>query len=268
MPPMNQHNAITTQPSNHQPNAFNSTRYPSLQPINRNTVHSTNTQQRLDQATCSFNYNTGNPPAPFQHTTPSTDEIINPAPLSRCMNGSYVSPPTEPLKSSSCTSTFPLSTDHPNSLALKEILLRLNDMVDQLFSIIALMPITVHHCTTETSPSAIPPTMQDTSSYSNQKHDSIPTQLNIYELMLALLPTIYDPFDCTHPQELKHTPTTIPPGPHKNSQETTHRSSNLSAKNDHSLYYCTRLYNIGTSDLLWQNLPKSPMYTKDLWKPP
>jgi len=51
MPPMNQRNAITTRPSNHQPNTFNSTRHPSLQPIDCITVYSTITQQQLDPDT-------------------------------------------------------------------------------------------------------------------------------------------------------------------------------------------------------------------------
>jgi len=259
MPPMNQRNANTTRPSNHQPNVFNSTRHPRQQPIDRTTVYSTNTQQQLDPATRSFNHTTGNLPAPFQHTTPSTDQIINPAPLSWCTNG-YFPPPTEPPQLSSCTSTVPLSIDHPNSIpTLKEALLRLNKMADRLFSIIALMPIIDCQCVTETSPSAIPLSMRNTST---QKHDTIPprTQPNIYELMSALLPISSESDDCSHPQELKHTLTS----PHKNSQETTYRtsSSNLSAKNN--LPY----YKIGTSDLLQKNFPQSPMYTKDLWKLP
>jgi len=202
-------------------------------------------------------YATGNYPVPFLRFAPSNDEIIHPAPPPRQTNCTS-SLSTAPLPVSSCKNTSRLPKDQPNLMALKEIVSSINEKLDRLFSIIASMPPAARHHTTETSPSAIYPNLD--TPYSTQEQDTSPPHNqsdNIYELMLTLCPTIYDPL--THLHEL--TLTTVLLTLWQNSQTT--YSGNLSAK----LYYLAH-YNTGTSDTLWKNLPESPTYTKDLWKLP
>jgi len=148
-------------------------------------------------------------------------------------------------------------------MALKEVILSINEKLDQIFSIIAPLPTSsIHRDTmTKNSSSKIDSNMCNTPYSTHPKHDTLPigNQSDLYELMSsALLPTIYDPLN--HPHKLKPTLLTALLSQPKNSQEIKYSStysSNLSAKS----------YNTGTLHTLQKNLPQPP-YSKDLWKPP
>jgi len=258
----------TAQPSTPHTTASDGPRHPKLQPINRPTRYSTNTQLP-DPATHSIHYTTGKHPPTFQHNIPSLDAITHPT---------LISHPTDcQLPPATATSPFPqcehtsLLKDHPNPiLALKEVAFSINETLDRLFTIIAQLPTSsVCHYMTKTSSNTIDSNMRATQYSTYPKHDTIPTrnQPDLYKLMSALLPTIYNPF--SHLHELKNTPLTVllfsKP---KNSQQTTNSSAhsgNLSAKNSH--HHTGTLDTLGLG-LLQQYLPQPPQHSKDLWKPP
>jgi len=137
----------------------------------------------------------------------------------------------------------------------------LNEKLDRLFSIITLLPTSSvrHYMTTKNPSSTIDSNMHDTLYSTHPKHDTLPTQnqLDLYNLMSTLLPTIYNPIN--HRHKLKHTLLTALLSQPKNSQEATYSSmysGNLSAKSS-----------TGTPYTLQKNLPQPPPYSKDLWKP-
>jgi len=228
------------------------------EPLAITTSNDTPLQASSPTPPCTRPYATGNHPVSFRRIASSTDEIIRPATLPRQTN-CMLSLSTAPLPFSSCENTSRLSKDQPNSImALKEAVSSLNEKLDLLFSIIAPLPLTARHNTTETSPSAI---FSNLDTLLIQEHDTIPPHNqsdNIYELMLALCPTIYDPLTHLHEPTL----TTVLLTLWQNSQ-TTYNRGNRSAK----LYYLAH-YNTGTSDTLRKKRPAYPTYTKDLRKPP
>ncbi len=246
--PMNQHQAITTHCCTSHPTNPNSSQYHQLQPIRQPTVCPTN-KQHTDPATCSTNCTKGNCQASSHCTLPPNEETITHAPITQSKNHQlYPTPMPSPFFNCAPHSLFP--KDNLNTiLDLKEEVFNLNKKLNQLFSIIPLMP-NIFQCdsTTKSYPSKLSSTIRDTL-YTTQKLS------DLYDLMTTLPPTIYNPL--IHMQEIQqHTLTILPTNLQMKSSPNTYSSHSVQH------YYYMESHSTGTLAALQQHLQNSTKYQK------